>query len=200
MIHYQLNMAWGYVMPLELRRKWLHWVALYLLLMALAIALTLNQVFKRALYWKSQQTLVAAQEQKILVNHPGFRTIGDYEKMLGQEYSACVRDMEAILKFGQAQGRIASILISLIDPLPSGLSLGSVCYDGDSKKITFDVIMPLSLKQDAKITPPKLITLWEKQPLISKNLSQVEMENSERVRLGGQEAMSWRFSAVMGGP
>jgi hypothetical protein len=108
--------------------------------------------------------------------------------------------MEAILNFGQAQGRIASILMSLIEPLPTGLTLGSVCYDGDSKKIIFDVIMPLSLNLDGKVTPPKLVILWEKQPLLSKFLSEVEMENSERVRLGGQDAMSWQFSAVMGGP
>jgi hypothetical protein len=200
MIHYQLNMARGFVMPLEQRRKWLHWVALYLLLMAVAIGLTLSHVFSRAIYWKSKQASVAMQEKKILLSHPGLHSLGEYEKKLGGEYSACVRDMEAILNFGQAQGRIASILMSLIEPLPTGSTLGSVCYDGDSKKIIFDVIMPLSLNLDGKVTPPKLVILWEKQPLLSKFLSEVEMENSERVRLGGQDAMSWQFSAVMGGP
>ena len=200
MIHYQLNMARGFVMPLEQRRKWLHWVALYLLLMSFAIALTLSQVFRRTSYWKSQQAIVAAQEQRMLATHPGVPTIGAYKTILGKEYSACVRDMESIILFGQVQGRIAPILMSLIDPLPTGYSLGSVSYDGDSGKITFDVIMPLSLKQEGNITAPKLITLWGNQPLLSKKLSQIEMENSERIRLDGMAAMSWRFSAVMGGP
>lgn len=200
MIHYQLNMARGFVMPLEQRRKWLHWVALYLLLMAVAIALTMSHVLTRVMYWRAQQGLVADQEYKILSSNSGFRTVADYRKALGEEYSACVRDMEAVMKSGQAQGRIASILVSLIEPLPPGLALGLVNYDGEARKLSFDVVMPISMRLDGKITPPKLVSLWEKHPLLSKCLSHVEMENSERARAGGVEAMCWRFSAVVGGP
>jgi len=199
MIHYQLNMARGFVIPLELRRKWLHWVALYFLLLAIAIALILNHVVTRTIFWQSQHTLVVSQEAKLLGAHPEFKSLNDYKKFLGTEVSACARDLESILTFGKSQGRLASILLSLIESLPDGLGLGTVNYDNESRKISFDVLMPVTLKLDGKVTPPKLMALWEKHPLLSKILTQVEMENSERIRSGGVETMCWRFSAVMGG-
>ncbi len=199
MIHYQLNMARGFVLPLELRRKWLRWVVLYLLLMAVAIALILNHVVSQMIFWRGQQRLVSTQVAQMLRVHPEYKSVADCKKTLGEEVSACIRDMESILSFGGDQGRIASILLALVEPLPTGLGLGTVNYDGETRKISFDVIMPASLKLEGKITPPKLVALWEKTPLLSKYLSQVEMENSERTRPGGVEALCWRFSAIVGG-
>lgn len=200
MIYYNLNMARGFVLPLELRRKWLHWVVLYLLLMAAGIALALNYCVERSAFWRGQSQLVNAQESKLLRKQAGFKSVEDYQLSLEREVSACMRDLDSVLKFGQDHNRIASILLSLIEPLPVGLGLGTVNFEGATRKIVFEVHMPVTLKIHEKISPPKLVALWEKHPVLSQYLKQIEMENSERIRNGAGEVMSWRFSAVIGGP
>lgn len=199
MIHYRLNMAKGYVLPLEQRRKWLHWLALYLLVMAVAIAFVLHLVITRSLHWHAQYDFVVGQEYKLLMSHPQYKSVEHFKNALGAEVSACLRDLDCILKFGNDEQRIAAILLSLMEPLPVGLGLGAFHYDGGSRKVVFDILMPTALKQDEKTSPPKLVALWEKHPLLSRCFKQLEMENSERTRLGGGEMMCWRFSAIMGG-
>lgn len=198
MIYYHLNMARGFVMPLELRRKWLHWVALYLVLMAAAIALLLHQVVSKIVFLRSQHSLSAAQEEKWLGAHPEYKTLDDYKKALRKEVSASVRDLDSILTFGRDQGRVASILLSVMETLPSELGMGALNYEVETGKMDFEVFVPAALTLERKISPPMLVSLWEKHPLLSKSLTQIVMGNSERVRKGKGEVMCWRFSAVIG--
>lgn len=199
MIHYHINMARERVLPLEQRRKWLHWLALYLLLMAGAIAVVLGYVIKRSMFWQTQHDLMVAREYKLLLAHPQYKSVNEYKQALGGEVSACLRDLDCILAFGHDDQRIAAVLLSLMEPLPVGLGLGTVHYDGASRKLIFDVLMPAALQQDEKISPPRLVGLWETHPLLSQSLRQMELENSERMRYGGVEVMCWRFSAIIGG-
>lgn len=186
-------------MPMEDRRRWLRWVGLYLLLMATAIALVLHYVIARAVFWKMQNNLVAAQEEQLLRSHSEYKTIASYQAALGQDVSACTRDLESILAYGHDQARIGAILLSLMETLPAGIGLGTINYDGESRKLAFEAVFPVALKLEEKLTPPKLVTLWEKNPQLSKYVKQFEMENTERILLGGVESMCWRFSAVVGG-
>ncbi len=197
MIYYQLNMGRGFVMPLASRRKWLHWVALYLVLMAVAIAVALFQVIDRALYWQAQDRLITLQARALLANHPEYGKVSDYKRSLEAEVSACTRDLEAIMTFGQTRSDIACNLMALVTPLPPGLGLGTTSYDAEAHKFSVEVVMPASLKMEDRITPQKLLALWEKNSCLSKY--SIELENSERIRLAGSEVMTWRFSAAMGG-
>jgi hypothetical protein len=82
--------------------------------------------------------------------------------------------------------------------LQAGVELGNIDYDAEARKMHFEVVMPATLKVDDKLSPTHLVAMWEREPLLVGRLTQIEVENSERVRRDGMEMMCWRFSASLG--
>ena len=199
MTTYQLNMARGFVMPLESRKKWLHWFFAYLVLTCLVIVWVLYDVIQRVNLAQTQRDALRQQEERFLAGHPEHKTIPECNKALNAMVAVALRDVKAVAAFEAGEFNVAGVLLGLAEPLPQGLTVGSFDYDSDSRKVGFEIVMPASLKLDDKVSPPQLIAMWEKEPLLAGHLVQIENENSERVKRNGTEILSWRFSAVAGG-
>ena len=198
MLPYELNMARGFVLPLEVRKKWLSWFMVYLLVSSVVIAVVLFRVIESASYWHAKRDVLASQEVRILAGCPDYKTLVEYKGAVDGKVVAAVRETEAVVDFGQNKSRAGHILLGLAEPLPTGVELGTVDYDGEARKIRFEVVMPVTLKLDDKLSPTHMVAVWEREPLLAGRLTQIEVENSERVKRDGVEMMCWRFSASMG--
>jgi hypothetical protein len=109
-----------------------------------------------------------------------------------------LRETEALVEFEKNNNRTARILLGLAESLPEGVELGAADYDAATRKIAFEVVMPVALKVDEKLSPTHIVAAWERSPLLAGHLAQIEVDNSERVRRDGVEMMCWRFSASVG--
>lgn len=198
MLPYELNMARGFVLPLEVRKKWLRWFMVYLLVCSVVIAVVLFRVIESASYWHAKRDVLTRQEARVLVGCPDYKTLGEYKGVVDGKVVSALRETEAVVDFGQNKSRAGHILLGLAEPLPVGVELGTVDYDGEARKIRFEVVMPVTLKLDDKLSPTHMVAVWEREPLLAGRLTQMEVENSERVKRDGVEMMCWRFSASMG--
>lgn len=198
MVPYHINMARGFVLPLEVRKKWLSWFMGYLFVSSVVIALVLYRVIETSRYWHAKRDVVARQEAKILSGVPGYAKLADYKVAIQGKVVSSLREADALVEFERNQARAARVILGLAEPLPAGVTLGNVDYDGEARKINFEVVMPATLKMDDKFSPTHLVAMWEREPLLVGRLMQIEVENSERVRREGAEMMCWRFLATLG--
>lgn len=196
---YQLNMARGFVMPLEARRKWLHWFFIYLAVCSVLIMWVLYDVIQGVTRARSRLEALRQQEERFLAGHPEVKTIADCKRDMDGMVAVALRNVKAVAAFEASEFNVAGVLLGLAESLPRGLNVGSFDFDSDSRKVGFEIVMPASLKLDDKVSPPQLIAMWEKEPLLAGHLTQIGAENSERVRRNGAEILCWRFSAVAGG-
>ena len=74
MMAYRLNMARGFVMPLDARNKWLRWFFMYLVVCSVLIAWVLFEVIQKVSHWHSRRDVVARQEALFLAGHPGVKS------------------------------------------------------------------------------------------------------------------------------
>lgn len=199
MVPYQLNMARGFVMPLESRKKWLQWLGVYIVVCSVLICGLLFILIRRSSHLQSQMDALQRQEAGFLASRGGQRSITDCRAALGVRMNAAVRGLESVSAFERGKCRAASILLGLTESLPPGIELGSLDFDAEGRKLNFEVLLPATVKIDDSITPPHLVTVWEREPLLIGRLSQMEVANSERVKRDGGDMMCWRFSAVVAG-
>lgn len=199
MERYQLNMARDFVMPLESRRKWLHWLLAFLLAVCVIIACVLYNVILTTKSLDVRRNALDLQEQRILSDHPEFTTISGYLDSVGKRISGSLRDLSAVAEFERSESRVARILLGLTETLPYGFELGAFEFDGDARTVKFEVVLPAVLKLDDKLTPPHMVKVWEREPLLVGQVSQIEVENSERVQRHGVDLLCWRFAAKVGG-
>ena len=199
MDRYQLNMARGFVMPLEFRRKWIRWFFVYVAVMGVVLALTLYDVMRDSRYWLTQREALKQRESQILARQTGYKTVEAYRASLDQKMSACDRDLSAVVAFGKKRFPVAKILMGLMEPLPIGVELSRVDFDVEAGKLGVDVAVPADVKGYDTLTPPNLVAMWEKEPLLMGTVSQISVGTSERMRLIGMNVICWRFSAVLGG-
>lgn len=198
MVPYQLNMARGFVMPLEVRKKWLSWFMVYLLASSAVIALVLYQVIETTTFWHAKRDALARQGARVLAGSPGYKTLTEYKGAVQGRVAFTLREAEALIAFDHSKTRAARVILGLVEPLQAGVELGNIDYDAEARKMHFEVVMPVTLKVDDKLSPTHLVAMWEREPLLIGRLTQVEVDNSERVRRDGMEMMCWRFSASLG--
>lgn len=199
MVPYKLNMARGFVLPLESRRKWMRWFLVYVVVMGTLIALTLYDVVQETGYWGTQRDVLKLREARILAGLTGCGTMAECRASLDGKLSACARDLETVVAFGKKEFPVGKILKGLVEPLPAGVEVSRVDFDGEAGKLGIDVVVPTDVKGFDSLTPPTLVTLWEKEPLLAGAVSQISVETTERMKLIGMNVVCWRFSAVVGG-
>lgn len=199
MERYQFNMARDFVMPMESRRKWLRWLLVFLLAVCVTIANVLYNVIVTTKTLEVRRSALDRQEQRILSVHPDYKTISGYVGSVGGRVSGALRDLDAVVAFERNETRVARILLGITEPLPPKLELGAFEFDGDAHKIKFEVVLPSTLKLDDKLSPPHLVAVWEREPLLAGQISQIEVENSERIQRHGMDVLCWRFTATVGG-
>lgn len=71
--------------------------------------------------------------------------------------------------------------------------------DGETGKLGIDVVLPADFKGYENLSPPKLVIVWEKEPLLMDIVARISVETSEQVKLLGMKLSCWRFSASVGG-
>jgi hypothetical protein len=198
MVPYHLNMARGFVMPLEVRKKWLSWFMGYLLVSSVLIALVLYRVIDSSSNWHAKRDALTRQEARVLAGCPDYKTLAEYKGVVQGKVVSSLREADALVDFERNKSRAASVFLGLAEPLPPGAELGTVDCNPEARKLRFEVVMPVTLKMDDKLSPTTMVAVWEREPLLAGRLSQIEVENSERVKRDGVEMMCWRFSAIVG--
>lgn len=198
MVPYCLNMARGFVMPLEVRNKWLHWFMAYILICCALITVLLYRVIETSSRWHAKRDVLARQEARVLDANPGYKTLAEYKGVIEGRVMGSLKETDALVGFERGKSRVARILLGLAEPLPDGVELGTVEYDAEGRKVHFEVVMPVSQKMDDKLAPTHMVAVWEREPLLVGSLAQIEVENSERVRRDGVEMMCRRFTASLG--
>jgi hypothetical protein len=196
---YQLNMAQGFVMSLESRRKWLRWFFVYVVMMCLVIAGTLYAVICESRGLMAQREALKQQERRIMAGHPGYNTVMDFQASQDRKLAICVQDLAAVRAFDSKDFPLEKILLGLADSLPAGIELSRVVFDAESGKLGIDIVLLNELKGSDQLTPPKLVALWEKEPHLLNIVSQISVGTSERVKLNGMQVICWRFSALVVG-
>lgn len=198
MAPYRLNMARGFVMPLEVRRKWLSWFFVYLLVCSVLIALVLYRLIESGSIWHAKRDALSRQEARLLARCPEYTSLAEYAGAVRGKVISSLREADALVNFERKKSRAAGIFLGLADPLPPGVDLGAADYGLESRKLLFEVVMPATLKVDDKLSPTHMVAVWEREPLLVGLLSQIEVENSERLNRDGVEMICWRFSASVG--
>ncbi len=199
MVPYHLNMARGFVMPLEVRKKWLNWFFAYLLVCSVVIALTLYWVIESVSTWHAKRDALSRQEARVLAGCPDYKSLAQYKGAVQGKVVSSLREADALVDFDRNKSRAANVFLGLTESLPPGVELGAADCDPEARKLHFEVVMPVTLKMDDKLSPTTLVAAWEREPLLAAGcLSQIEVENSERVKRDGVEMMCWRFLASVG--
>lgn len=196
---YHINMARDYVMTFNSRRKWIRWLGLYLVLMGVVIAVVLYRITVEFMDYRAQQESLNVQSKRMMVAHPEFKTAEEYKSALIRRISGAGRDLNLVLAAEQTEIPLSRILLGLAAVLPGGVEVNRLEFNGETHKIGWDVVMLADHKRTDGLTPPRLVSMWEQEPLLSGCLGQFEVETSDRVKVNGVPMISWRFSAMAGG-
>lgn len=196
---YQINMVRDYVMPLPSRRKWLRWIGLYLVAMGVVIATVLWHLLCMVMDCSQQEAVLAIQERRLLATSPGFQKTDDLRQSLAREMAGVARDMELVETFAREEIPLGEVLLGLTAALPAGVELNRLEFDGSGRKLVYDVVMLADRKRPDNLTPPRLVSLWKQDPVLSSWVSAIEVETSERLKVDGVNMQCWRFSATLRG-
>lgn len=196
---YHINMARDYVMTFNSRRKWIRWLGLYLVLMGVVIAVVLYRITMEFMDCRAQQESLNVQSGRLMAAHPEFKTAEEYKSALIRRISGAARDLSLVAAAEQTEIPLSRIMLGLTVVLPAGVELNRFEFNGETHKIGWDVVMLADHKRSDGLTPPRLVSMWEQEPLLSGCLGQFEVETSDRVKVNGVPMISWRFSAMTGG-
>jgi hypothetical protein len=199
MVPYQMNMARGHLLPLETRKRWLRWLAVYFLIVLVALGVSVGSLTRTGIAIFNQQDRVRAMERQFLDDRPGVVSVGAHRQRLGQEMAVYESQLGAIASFRKGECHAAGVLLGLMNVMPDGLDLGNLSLDGTATRMECEVYLASGLKMGDSMTPPRLISLWSSEPLLAGRINHYTSEKSERVVIDGQEVMSWRFSGVLSG-
>ncbi len=189
-------MARGLVLPLAVRKRWHHWLMAYVFVAAVVCGTAARQAFNRVAALNEQRSQLSCEEHQFQSARSRQIEMGSYVHSLVKQYDACVDRLDAVSRFQSAGHRTAPLLLGLATGLPEGMELGRFEITG-GKEIKFEVFVPADRRMDESLSPAKLTVLWAKEPLLSGKVESFKTENSERVRVGGQSVLSWRFTATL---
>jgi len=200
MLPYQVNMAHGQVIPMETRKQWYRWLAVYGLIMLVCIVWAVGSLTKKLVALSGQRTLMEVRERAFLKERPGAVSVAAYASSLHRNMELGAGQLEAVESFQKAGDyHAAGALLGLALALPGGMELGQVDVDGARLRLGFTVYTPVARKGENGGSAPNLIALWNAQPLLAGQLSGITSEKSEHSRVGDQDVMSLRFSGTLGG-
>lgn len=197
MVPYQINLAQGAVIPLEVRRRWHRWLLLYLLVGAVAVGWTVYAVIGEAMELNNRRDMVEKQEN----NYRKARALQGmdrhWEALVGRA-DVALREIEAMRTCQMClEKRVSSVLLGLMNTLPPGAELAGVELDKESRMLRFDIATPAGKEGQVNSTPAQWISGWEKDPVLGARLRQISAEISERSRIGNTAVMLWRFTAEL---
>jgi hypothetical protein len=198
-VSYEMNLARGRVIPLSTRKRWRGWLAVYFLLVLLVLGGSVGYLTRTRIVLANQEERMAASEQTLRNQWPDNESVADHMRRLSREMDVCEGQVKAIDTFRRGDSRAASNLLGLVNVIPAGMSLGHVTIDSAGAKVGFDVYIPPTRKDEESMTPPHMISLWTKEPLLAGRVSHFVAGKNERVKIGGQDMLSWRFSGSLGG-
>ncbi len=199
MVPYHMNMARGHVLPVATRKRWRHWFTIYFLIVLGVLVTSVGTLTRTGIMLSSQRDRIDFGERELLNQRPGVVSVGAHRQRLGQELAVCEGQLGAIAGFRKGECHAAGVILGLMNVMPAGIDLGNLSLDGPATRMECEVYVPSGLKMGDSMTPPRLISLWSAEPLLTGRISHFTSEKSERVIIDGQEVLSWRFSGVMSG-
>ena len=196
---YQMNMARGHVLSLDARRRWRRWLAVYFLLVLVALGVSVGLLARDGFALALQRERIDVMERQYLNERPGVTSVNGAMRQLSRDMAACESQLVAIDGFRKEETRAGAILLGLVRVMPAGVDLALVSIDGPAAKLGIEVHVPVGRKLDESITPPRLIALWNAEPLLAGRATHFTSDKSERVQVGGHDMMKWQFTGLLGG-
>lgn len=198
MTPFQINMARGHVLPLDVRRRWHRWMLVYVFVAAVVCGTAFRRAMTHMEEIRVEKARLDAEEKRFRDQRTGIGSLPAYTKLLTERFSQTVDRLEAINYFQTSSHQVAPLLLGLSVALPQGMEIGRFEIAG-KEKLAFRVYIPADRKIEESVSPPRLIALWQKEPLLAGRIKLFTTENSERERVGGQNVLSWHFTATLSG-
>jgi len=198
MAMYHLNMAREQVLTLEKRRRLFRWVFSYLAVAVAVIAGSAYYLTVSIVNLRSQTRAMDEAERRFLRQRPGVQNMDKCLTKVTAEAAGLTATLDAVTQFNMmGQKSAAAIVLGLAEALPQGVNLGRLTLDGAEGTVKFEVYVPVTMKQEAGLTMPSLISRWEGSVLLTNLVRQITSENSARSNLEGREYLNWRFAGAM---
>lgn len=198
MTPFQINMARGLVLPVAVRKRWHRWLVVYVFVSAIVCGTAFRRAVVHVETLKGEQARLDLEEQRFRAQRSGVRDLREYAGALSVRLAGCVDRMEAIDRFQTTGQHVAPLLLGLSVALPQGMEIGRFDIGVDGV-LAFEVYVPADRRIEESVSPPRLIALWQKEPMLAGRIESFKTENSERERVGGQNVLSWRFVAKLSG-
>lgn len=199
MVTYRLNLAKEHVIPMANRRKWYYWLAVYFLVMLVALGGSVYVLFHTILGLRRQREQAAVQERRFLAQRGGGGSMAVLVGKTSRELEECAGQIESLMGFYPRECPPGAILLGLVNVLPAGMDLGEVILDANAGRLNFTVYVPACRTVGEGETPPNLIAQWSVEPLLAGRVSEITAEKSERMNQDGTEVLSWHFTAILKG-
>lgn len=199
MVPYRMNMARGQVLSPETRQLCRRWLTVYFVAVLLVLAVSVGFLTHTCVALSRQQTRLELGERQFLAEHPDAGSVSACLRGLSREMTACEDRLKAVDDFRKGVCGAGAILWGLVNVMPAGMDLGRAGLDEAGAKLTYEVYVQEGRKRDDGMTPPKLISLWNADPLLSTRVRDLTAEKSEHVRVSGREVVSWHFTGTLGG-
>lgn len=197
MVPYQMNLAKGRVLPLATRKRWRCWFMVYLLLVVVVLGWSVGTLSRKCFELFHQEQRISVMERTFLSKRPGSGSIENHLGKLSRKMTACESQLAAMDRFSKKECHAAAIILGLANVMPAGMELSQVTIDNAAATLGVEVYLPSETKGDEAVTPPRLIALWNAEPLLAGRVNHFTSEKSERVKTGGSDVLRWRFSATL---
>ena len=194
---YQFNMARDKVLSIEKRRLWFRWVLSYLAVAVVSIAFVAYHETVAMVDLSMRKRAMDQAERHFLQQHPGVNSVEACLSKVTSELAGLTVSLDAVTQFRSMGQKSAAIVLGLAESLPPGVDLGQLTLDGSEGTVKVEVYVPVSMKQDAKLTLPNVISRWESSSLLTNRVRQITSEKSSHANLEGREFLSWRFTGVL---
>jgi hypothetical protein len=200
MVPYQMNLAKGRVLSLANRRQWRRWFAIYLAIVLIVLGWFVVMLTRKCVVISREDARLVLLERKVLSGKAGSaNAVGQMQK-LSREMAECEDLLKSIDEFRKNQSRAACVILGLANVLPAGMDLGNVSIDNVTGALIVEVhLVAEQLKANDAMTPPRLISLWNAEPLLSGRANHFTSGNSERVKVAGVDKIKWRFTGTLFG-
>lgn len=198
MTPFQINMARGLVLPTGVRKRWYRWLLLYILVATAVCGTAARQALDRIAELNKERASLAQKEFRFQSSRKQVRDMGLYASRLQGQLDDCLARLEAINRFQTMGHRTAPVFLGIAMALPRGMNLGRFEMTGGSD-LKFDIDVPAGRHAEGGISPTQLIALWGQEPLLKGRIETYKTDDSERVEVGNQSVLSWRFTAALAG-
>ena len=193
---FEINMARDRVIPASRRKTWYTVLMLYLALTGVILALLAGAVTRHLVTAFDRCRDVSRLEGECLRSCPGQEDIAGYAGQVGARMARYADTLEAIAGVLSNRTHAATLLFGLAVPLPEAMALNNVDMNADKREIAFEVWVPES-GAAIGMTPPSLIPLWTRHPMLAAQVTQIASVNSQRTKINGRGFSLWRFTGLL---